>query len=50
MNVFTKSWNATGVLIVSYGWTRLQRRPLINFTDVSSHGSIFLKTVDGSKI
>eukprot|EP01018_Ginkgo_biloba_P000099 Gb_18470 [translate_table: standard] len=40
------SWQTTGVLIISDGWTDARNRPLINVIVVCLKGSMFLNAVD----
>ncbi|CAN6439471.1 unnamed protein product [Victoria cruziana] len=43
------SWKQYGVSIVSYGWSDIQRQPMINFFACSLNEPIFLKPVDASR-
>ncbi|KAJ1426311.1 Ribonuclease H-like superfamily [Sesbania bispinosa] len=42
------TWSEKGVSLVTDGWTDAQRRPLINFMEISDSGPMFLKAIDGS--
>jgi len=42
------SWKNKRVTIVSDGWSDPQRRPLINFMDVTDSGPMFLKSINAS--
>ena len=41
------SWFASGVSIVSNGWSDLQRRHFINIMAASDRGLVFIKAIDG---
>ncbi|XP_054793744.1 uncharacterized protein LOC129299303 [Prosopis cineraria] len=43
------TWSNKGVSIVTYGWTDIQRRSLINVMAVFDGDAMFLKAIDGSK-
>jgi hypothetical protein len=45
---FTNAWNEYWVSIVSYGWTNINGKPLINILGVSASGAIFLSSHDYS--
>ncbi|XP_038891577.1 uncharacterized protein LOC120080967 [Benincasa hispida] len=42
------TWSQKGVSIASDGWSDSQRRPLINFMEITEGGPMFLKAVDCS--
>ena len=44
-----ETWKEKGLSIVSDGWTDIQKRPLINFMATSEKGSLFIKSIDGTK-
>ena len=43
------TWKERGLSIVSNGWTDAQKKPLINFIATSEKGSLFIKSIDGTK-
>ena len=43
------TWKERGLSIVSNGWTDAQEKPLINFIATSEKGSLFIKSIDGTK-
>eukprot|EP00253_Pinus_taeda_P014544 PITA_14544 len=47
---FTNEWVDSGVSIVSYGWTNIRNRQLINVLGVSSSGVVFITCHDSSSI
>ena len=49
MKSIKETWKEKGLSIVSDGWTDIQKRPLINFMATSEKGSLFIKSIDGTK-
>ena len=43
---FTNDWSNYGVSVVSYGWTNVKDKPLINILGVSTSGAVFLSAHD----
>jgi hypothetical protein len=43
-------WKKTGCTILTYGWTHLRRRTILNFLVNKPKGAIFLKSIDASDI